>query len=208
MYKIYINETPLFLVKTEDLINNFTGGEDILIARYNGKVKNLLNYVDMLEKSSRFRMVVIHAKDNGELIEHFHSLFKIIEAAGGLVYNETEEILAIFRRDSWDLPKGKIDPGESREQAAVREVEEETGLKTIALGPFLLETYHTYRSRKDKRILKRTYWYRMNTSQNELVPQAEEDIEQAIWVNPAKFLDEYQPIYGNIQEVVQRGLHP
>ncbi|MEM8909317.1 MAG: NUDIX domain-containing protein, partial [Bacteroidota bacterium] len=150
MYKIYINETPLFLVNTKGLVK-FSGGADILIARYNGKVKNLLNYIDLLEKSQRFRMVVLHTPELAALWTDFKALFKIHEAAGGLVLNERSEIVAFFRRGSWDLPKGKIDPGESREEAALREVEEEVGLQDLQLGDFLLETFHTYRSRSNKR---------------------------------------------------------
>ncbi len=206
MYKIYINETPLFLVNTKDLANNFSGGDDILIARYNGKIKNLLNYVDMLEKSRRFRMVVIHAQDERQLLEDFDALFKIIEAAGGLVFNDRSEILAIFRLGFWDLPKGKIDPGESTKEAALREVEEETGLKDVKLGEFLKKTYHVYRSRKNKRILKRTYWYTMYSNQETLIPQHEEDIEQAVWIDPAVFLAEKKAIYGNILDVVHKGI--
>ncbi len=206
MYKIYINETPLFLVNTKDLVNNFKGGEDILIARYNGKVKNILNYVDMLEKNRRFRMVVIHSNDEKALIKDFDSLFKIIEAAGGLVFNEKKEMLVIFRIGFWDLPKGKIDKGEGKKAAAVREVEEETGLKDVQLGDFLKETYHTYRSRKNKRVLKRTFWYVMHSQQSELVPQAEEDIEKAIWIDPQDFLSNYQPVYGNILDVIHSGV--
>ena len=62
----------------------------------------------------------------------------IIEAAGGLVFNEKNELLMIFRRGFWDLPKGKVDEGETLEQCAVREVQEETGLQNIMLGDFLI----------------------------------------------------------------------
>ena len=109
----------------------------------------------------------------------------------------------IFRRDYWDLPKGKIDPGESKEEAAVREVEEETGLKNIALGPLLTETYHTYRTKKGNRILKRTYWFRMDAPNQELIPQTEEDIEQAIWQDLHTFLPTSPVIYKSILEVLQ-----
>jgi len=112
----------------------------------------------------------------------------------------------IYRRDFWDLPKGKIDKGEGTEAAALREVEEETGLKNLELGDFLTETYHTYRSKKNKRILKRTYWYQMHSTQEELIPQAEEDIEQALWIPPQEFLDHNKPVYENILEVVRKGI--
>ena len=74
-----------------------------------------------------------------------------------------QQWLLIFRRGHWDLPKGKIDPGETPEQAAIREVQEETGLRELTLGPALPASFHTYRDQQDRRVLKQTYWYLMDT---------------------------------------------
>ena len=203
MYKIYINETPLVLFdagKGKKLPQ--TGPNEMLI-RYTGKAKFLLNYADMLEKTNRCDRVIIYSDQYEKLVQDFKGNYKILEAAGGLVHNEQGQVLMIFRRDYWDLPKGKIDPGESKEQAAVREVQEETGLKNIQLGPLLTETYHTYRTPKGKRILKRTYWFRMDAPTQELVPQTEEDIEQAIWQDVHTFLGTSPVIYKSILEVLQ-----
>ncbi|QQS63451.1 MAG: NUDIX domain-containing protein [Chitinophagaceae bacterium] len=63
----------------------------------------------------------------------FFRNFKIVEAAGGIVQNENKEILFIYRRNKWDLPKGKIEKKELPENAAAREIEEETGIKTFIL---------------------------------------------------------------------------
>jgi 8-oxo-dGTP pyrophosphatase MutT (NUDIX family) len=52
----------------------------------------------------------------------------IIKAGGGIVVNEQNEVLLIYRRGKWDLPKGKLDDGETIEECALREVKEETGL--------------------------------------------------------------------------------
>src|SRR5215510_275068 len=100
---------------------------------------------------------------------------KKIIAAGGLVVNDRDELLMIFRRGKWDLPKGKLDKGESLKDCAIREVEEETGLKNITLGPPLIITYHTYHEGA-RFILKESHWYKMSVSgQQNLVPQTEED---------------------------------
>lgn len=203
MYKIYINETPLLLFDARKGEPSAIIEEDEMRIRYTGKAKFLLNYADMLEKTQRYKQITIFSHDYDKLVADFESNYKIIEAAGGLVYNEEDKILMIFRRDSWDLPKGKIDPGESKEEAAVREVEEETGLTQIKLGPLLGETYHTYRTKSGKRILKRTYWFRMNAPKQPLVPQAEEDIEEAIWQDPHTFLATSPVIYNSILEVIQ-----
>ncbi len=208
MYKIYVNDTPIFLVNTEELKKRATINDTVLTARYMGKSKYLLNYIDMLEKSDRFSEVWIYADDVERLFEDFKGLYRIIEAAGGLIYGTDETILAIYRRGSWDLPKGKIDKGETKEEAAVREVGEETGLTEVELGPLLHESYHTYRDRKDRRVLKRTYWYHMKSLQTELVLQTEEDIEAGEWIKPDQLLAEDRPIYGNIKDLLEQAIKP
>ena len=176
--------------------------ENILMAKYLGKPKYLLTYIDMLEKSKKFDSVVIYTENYEKLVADFKGLYKIIEAAGGVVFNDKNEILMIYRLGYWDLPKGKIDKGESPEKAAVREVNEETGISRIKLGPLLTETYHTYKNGKGKRILKRTYWYRMETQDQKLIPQIEENIEIAEWVSLEKFLSKNRLAYRSIMDVL------
>ena len=201
MYKIYINDTPLFLVDQQEM-SDFSGDAQNLIAQYRGKKKSLLNYANMLESSSHYDSIVLYANDYQQLVDDFWSHYKIVEAAGGVVYNEKNEALLIFRLDSWDLPKGKIDKGESREEAAVREVQEETGIQTLELGDFLTTSLHTYKNRKGKRVLKPTYWYRMTTKETDLTPQLEENIEKAEWRQLADFLDSKPVIYGSIRDIL------
>jgi len=176
--------------------------KNILIAKYLGKSKYLLTYIDLLEKSKKFDSVVIYTENYNKLVDDFKGLYKIIEAAGGVVQNEKNEILMIYRLGYWDLPKGKIDKGESSEIAAVREVNEETGINQIELGALLTETYHTYKNEKGRRILKRTYWYRMQTQNQKLIPQTEENIEIAEWISLEKFLSENRLVYRSILDVL------
>lgn len=204
MYKIYINDTPLQLVSTSEIDQLGPADEKNMIARYVGKTKYLLNYIDMLEKTDRFDSITLHTEDVETIWSDFQSLYKKIEAAGGCVFNENEELLVIHRRGFWDLPKGKIDPGESREEAAVREVQEETGIQEIDLGAFIATTLHTYKNRKNKRVLKFTYWYNMKTTATDLTPQAEEDIEKAEWQKVDQFLSSGEPTYKNIIEIVKK----
>lgn len=203
MYKIYINETPLFLVNTKEVANNFLPSETCLIARYQGKTKSLLHYVDMLEKSKRFEKVVLHSATPKNMWADFKSQFKIMKAAGGLVFNTKEEALLIFRLGYWDLPKGKIESGEGKKEAAIREVQEETGLKEVVLGQKLIRTFHTYKDRRNRRALKFTHWYQMSTPEMDLTPQGEEDILEAIWLDLDTFKLENRKTYGNILDVIQ-----
>jgi 8-oxo-dGTP pyrophosphatase MutT (NUDIX family) len=130
-----------------------------------------------------------------------------IQAGGGLVENERREILFIFRRGKWDLPKGKLDPGETLEQCAIREVEEETGIGKLMLIRFLLITEHEYTERGEK-ILKETHWWLMKTSGSQtLIPQTEEDITEIKWIGPAELKRVLQNTYPAIVDVLKAGEH-
>ncbi len=196
---IFINLARLTL--TND-IAQLQSAEHTLHINYLGKPKFLHHYIDLLEKSPEYKSVVVYSDNLEKLIADFTSLYKTIEAAGGLVFNEKKEVLVMFRRGSWDLPKGKIDDGETPEIAAVREVQEETGLKDVTLDSFFRNTYHTY-PLKGKRILKRTYWYLMHTTETKLTPQTEEDIEIVEFVEKYHFLATQKNVYGNILELLQ-----
>ncbi len=202
MYKIYINDTPLLLVFTENLLDNSLKFDQKLVARYSGKPKFLLQYIDMLEKTERYDAVIIHHPNVKKLWKDFKSLYKRIKAAGGVVFNERKEILMIYRMKTWDLPKGKIDPGETKKEAAVREVQEETGLNEVNLVNRLTKTLHTYRQRDGRRILKYSYWYVMETQEELLTPQAEEDIEEAVWISKEDFLGSKKKAYPSILDVL------
>jgi 8-oxo-dGTP pyrophosphatase MutT (NUDIX family) len=129
---------------------------------------------------------------------------KRIIAAGGLVTNEKNDLLMIFRKGFWDLPKGKLDIGESIEACAIREVQEETGLKAIHLGKFITITLHEYfDTYLQEDVVKESHWYHMSIlGEPLLIPQTEEDITLIKWV-PLKELPEYfTKTYPNIIEVI------
>jgi len=131
----------------------------------------------------------------------------LIRAGGGLVENEKGEILFMFRRGKWDLPKGKLDPGETLETCALREVEEETGLSKLELIKFLLVTEHEYEER-GLSILKETHWYLIKADASQkLVPQTEEDISELKWVGEGNFTTVIRNTYPGILEVLKAGGH-
>jgi len=202
MYKIYINETPLLLTNNPKNIGNLPSDSKNLVVSYMGKSKSLLNYIDMLEKKQRDGAVIIHYENYEKLEKDFLGLFKIIEAAGGVVINQEDKLLAIYRMGWWDLPKGKIEPLEKKKAAAIREVKEECGLKDVSIIQKLGNTYHTFGS-KEKRKLKISTWYAMHSSDKKLIPQLEEDIEKAEWMTVEKFLEKAIPVYPNILDVVE-----
>ena len=127
-----------------------------------------------------------------------------IVAAGGIVENEEQKILFQYRRGKWDLPKGKLDEGESIEECAVREVEEETGLRNIELGELVGVTHHAYTER-GKEIDKETHWYAMKvTGEQNLVPQLEEDIHELKWVSEIELGAYLSDTFPNIVEIVEK----
>ena len=129
---------------------------------------------------------------------------KVITAAGGLVLNPNNEILMIFRRGHWDLPKGKLDEGETIAQCAVREVMEETGLIDIELDQFLLMTTHAYFDQYiQEDVIKETHWFVMHINQfQEGIPQVEEDIEKMHWVAIENITPYLEQTYPTIKEVI------
>ena len=208
MYVIYINDRPLRLCPefpslspTSDPRTCGTrNNNQHLTARYTGKRRTLLHYVDMLEKSSKkVTSVDLTAPDVEQLWQDFRGHYKIVEAAGGVVRHTGHgKLLFLFRRGWWDLPKGKLDEGETPAEAALREVEEETGVTDLRLGVQLPTTYHTYRTKKGKRVLKPTYWFDMASSQDELTPEEEEDIERAEWHSIAEIVGAEESVYANL----------
>ncbi len=133
-------------------------------------------------KKPAFHAGIILHKDFINLKKSFFKHFKFIQTGGGLVKNKSGEILLIFRRGKWDLPKGKIDEGETLEECAIREVREETGIQKLKIISKINITYHTY-IEFGKHILKESHWYLMNAiEQEELIPQVEEDITEIHWV--------------------------
>lgn len=206
MYKIYVNELPLYLIGTSELEIYKEKLKDLhtLYGLYIGKTKQIFNFLDTLEKKTEYEAVVVYFHDVEVLYADFISLFKVFYAAGGVVESESS-YLTIYRRGFWDLPKGKIEAGETVKEAAVREVEEETGVNNLDLGKYLLRTYHTFRSpKKEIRCLKISDWFEMKTKKRiELLPQTEEDIESAVWMSQSEVLEKYPLMYKNIVDVFE-----
>ncbi|UIR57945.1 NUDIX domain-containing protein [Sphingobacterium sp. SRCM116780] len=132
---------------------------------------------------------------------------KIIKAAGGLVKNGDGDYLFIFRLGKWDLPKGKVESHEKMKEAAVREVEEECGLKINYLGKKIQTSYHTYRLRNGEFVLKQTNWYEMGVNKvPKLIPQTEEDITNAEWLGAHSLKQVRQNTYPIIENILDENI--
>lgn len=158
----------------------------------------------MLEKTDRYKTIVLY-HDNYKLLKSdFVSLFKEIVAAGGIVINEEGAGLFIFKRGVWDLPKGKLEPKESLKDAAIREVQEETGVKDITLQSKICITKHVFRLASGKRAIKISHWYHFSAQKQELTPQYDEGIEEVEWLDIDTLVDSDLPFYSNLKKVVKK----
>lgn len=199
--KIYFGDKPVFLCNEVDAtIEEYMHHPDaVLMDEISGPaIKSLLHEIAKEE----FHAGILLHPDLDELKKVFFKHFTLVTAAGGLVENDKGEYLLIYRRGKWDLPKGKLDPGETIEQCAVREVEEETGLQQPELGKLLTITYHTY-NEFGKHILKDSHWYKMNVKgpQN-TTPQTEEDILEIKWVKKKEIGKYMNDTFPSIKDVL------
>lgn len=210
---LFINDTPVKFIHREepfdtsqfDMMVQANGLIDLNVLRGNVLIDDveapqvrqmIAQLVEEPFKNVRF---VIRPHNYDEAKADFMSLFKVVDAAGGVV-EKGKKVLLIYRLGKWDFPKGKLDKKENFKTAAVREVEEETGLK-VALKEKIGTTWHTYTFRK-KRILKRTKWYRMECLNDvNLAPQAEEKIEKAEWFTRKKASKAFGDTYNSIKFV-------
>jgi 8-oxo-dGTP pyrophosphatase MutT (NUDIX family) len=181
-YKIYFGDHPLYLTDTLDAAMQEIMHHDdgvYMDELSNAGIKSMIHEMKLPQRHAG----VFFHDDLQALHKAFWKHFQLITAAGGLVYNDHDELLMIFRRGKWDLPKGKLDPGESIEACALREVEEETGVRNTVLGDKLTTTYHVY-DEYGKHILKESHWYRMRSPGIQaLQAQASEQITAIEWTD-------------------------
>lgn len=200
--KIYFNDKPLFLADEIDAdIEPYAHHDDaVLIDDFSTPGVNSMLHEMRLEK---IHAGIFKHHNLEQLKKAVWKKFQIVKAAGGIVVNEKNKLLFMFRRGKWDLPKGKLDKGETLEQCAVRETEEETGLKNVEMVRPLLTTYHTY-DENGHHILKETYWYFLSVKgEQPLVPQASEQIEQLEWADPADLSKYLNNTYPSVREVLK-----
>lgn len=157
-------------------------------------------------KSKKDRFCCI-SNDPARTFRRFSTLFHPLEAAGGLVVNASQQWLFIFRNGVWDLPKGVIEPGETAQFAATREVEEECGISGLEIIRDLPYTHHIYKMKNNKWVLKKTHWFLMVADNDiRLKPQTAEGISLAEWRNPNQITDIRESTYGSINELLSHCL--
>jgi len=205
--KIYFNNKPLFLCDAIDgEIQSLVHHDDaVFIDELN--VHTIKAMIHEMQQPKVHAGIFFH-KNIDELKKKFFAKFVVVPAAGGVIKNEVKEILMIYRKGKWDLPKGKLDKKESLEECAVREVKEETGLKDIKLLSLLTVTYHTYHE-GTRYILKESHWFMMKAKKKQLLmPQIEEGIDIVRWANqeemPVYLLNSYPSVADVLQAAFKK----
>ena len=182
MYKVFFNDRTVFF--GDDFSRAFVKHKG-LFYKYNNYLE-LNELVGLFDSLTQIKNLYILHENILMVFEEFKACFTVIEAGGGLILNEKGEFLTILRNGIWDLPKGKLEEGEDFRSAALREVNEETGLIGLQVLEPLVSTYHTYHL-EEKRILKKTKWFQMHY-QGDAAPQlqAKEGITDYRWVVPGQ----------------------
>ena len=195
MYKVFFNQKLILL--TTDIIPPKEDSPFFYVKFTNKK------FVVQMLKSKKVKMLYLYHSKEDKLWYYFLNMLKLIEAAGGLVRNlKTNHFLFIFRNKKWDLPKGRINKNEEVQKAAIREVEEETGVENLSITKPLNTTFHIFK-RNRKYRLKKTFWYLMETDYNgELTPETKEGIEKAIWIEKKLIVSLRSEMYHNINLVI------
>lgn len=190
MYKVFVNDSPLIL--TNRLSETVNGNYFLL----NGTA--IKDAISALVKNKLEEAYIYHP-NNEEILKKFTKKIPLVVAAGGVVTNKEGKVLFIYRNEKWDLPKGKLDKGESLEECAIREVMEETGVENLVIENFLKTTYHVFK-RNGKYKLKEVHWFAMKTDyQGKLKGEKKEGIVKAKWKGPQKIKKALENSYSNIR---------
>ncbi|WP_266205428.1 NUDIX hydrolase [Pontibacter kalidii] len=216
---VFINDIPLILKKATDKVykheydlilkasDHFTSKDlvgDVLIKEADPQLIDRLVRLMEVKRLKKLNSLTLVADKKKKLIEHLKDQFKIVKAAGGLVLKDGK-ILMIYRLGVWDLPKGKLEKKEKVREGAMREVEEECNIK-VEVVEKLPKTWHSY-AFKGKKILKKTSWFLMDcTDDNLMKPQAEEFIEEVRWMTPEEVEEVLPKAYTSIAFVIRHYL--
>ena len=193
MQKIFVGNKPIVLTTKVEKETNF---KNLMIDSV-----DIIRVLKLLKKN-KYKSVRLVGSNEDELLESFLKLLPNVIAGGGKVFNSKGHILFIFRNGKWDLPKGKAEANETIDQTALREVEEETGIRDLSISKPLEITYHIFK-RNNKILLKKTYWFEMYSSyEGDFKPQFKEGITKVKWIDPKKLKKIKKNIYANIDQLL------
>lgn len=200
--KIYVGDEPIYLCdEFDDELTELSHHPDVMyIDELSTPAINTL--LHEIHKED-FHAAIIKHRDFEKLKKEFFKHFTFLHAAGGIVQNAKKELLFIYRKGKWDLPKGKLDDGESPEACAEREVMEETGVKGLNLVNKIGETYHIY-DEFGKHYLKQSDWFYFTCKDKQhLKPQLNEDITEVKWIATKDIKKPIDKTYSTIKDILR-----
>ncbi len=200
---VYFGDKKIFFLPNDEGFKHLPDDYSLL-SLSKTKADIFVDFLAFLNRNDSVQLVFMNraVKKNFAL---FAESFSIIEASGGLIQNDSGRYLFIFRNGKWDLPKGKIDRGETARKAAIRECEEECGISRLKIIQPLPATYHIYELKKQF-ILKKTHWFEMRSDfQGQLIPQTEEGITETIWAKPSDYRRICRNTYPSVLDVMHAG---
>lgn len=167
------------------------------------KPKDFQYALNQVLLSPPFKHIILRSKNPKNVLSYFKSQMNYVRTAGGVVTNPQNEILFIYKRRKWDLPKGKIEKNESRKEAALREVKEETGVQKLKIIDQLEKTYHIGKV-KGKFFFKQTTWFRMECFDPAAIrPQKEEGIKMVRWIRKSNLAEVKMKTYPNLTNMLK-----
>ena len=189
MYKVFVNKKEIVLA-----VNAPKKPKVKVLPLQETPLKKIIR---ILRTTKVETLYLVHHNPK-KLLPLFKKKLPVAVAAGGVVQNEEGKVLFIYRKKRWDLPKGKVEKGESLEEGAMREVMEETGVKKLKVGDLAGVTYHIFK-RSNRYQLKESHWFFISSKhEGELVPEAKEDITKAVWKGKNKTIKALEKTYPNI----------
>ncbi len=195
MYKVFIDHKPVIFIKEQKI------SPDSPTVRYKNReqiMRQRRKYKNMTDVDHPLQII---CEDPKACFKEFFSEHKKIKAAGGIVQRK-KKYLIIKRKGRWDIPKGRIDKGEAKEVACVREIMEECGIEGHQIVMPLIHTYHTMRY-KGRMAIKKTFWYILTyDGPKETIPEKKEGITKAKWVNYDELMAIRGNTYGSINQVL------
>lgn len=197
MHKIYFEKRCISVCTPDESVLSDANSVEFHL----GDRIDVHSLVGMFRASSTLSRIYMPSDNVQEAYRRLCAEFREVNAAGGLVTNRRGDYLLIRRDGLWDLPKGHQEAGEDIKVTALREVQEETGVKELELRDLICITDHCY-LRGGVWHLKHTWWYDMLYTQPvDLVPQREEDISKAAWVAKSNLAPYLKDSYPSIVEV-------